>query len=277
MDNRLNRAAIAQQTLVILEQGYYLNSQGVQVSIAAQQAHAQTNSRRYRGEELATLSAQTVPEARFNTRFEVRNESTLAGSRRLLDEGFDQVACLNFASAKNPGGGFLGGAEAQEENLAKSSGLYPCLAQMSAMYEGNRRLSNCLYSDDMIYSPAVPVFRDDSYALLDEAVCVSMITSPAVNRGALARNDPHLLNLVDEVMQVRIDKLLTLAYAQGHRVLVLGAWGCGVFANDPAQMAQRFANALVQGRWSGVFEKVSFSVLEKKEKGCFTAFERIFA
>ena len=276
MDNRLNRVAIAQQTLAILEQGYYLNSQGVQVSLAAQQAHAQSNSRHYRSVELATISVQTVPEARFNARFEVRNESTLAGSRRLLDEGFDQVACLNFASAKNPGGGFLGGAEAQEENLAKSSGLYPCLAQMLAMYEGNRRLSNCLYSDDMIYSPAVPVFRDDSYALLDEPICVSMITSPAVNRGALARNDPHLLDSVDEVMQVRIDKLLALAHAQGHRVLVLGAWGCGVFANDPAQMAQWFANALVLGRWSGVFEKICFSVLEKKDRGCLSAFEKMF-
>jgi len=68
---------------------------------------------------------------------------------------------LNFASAKNPGGGFLGGGSAQEESLARSSGLFPCINQMQQMYETNRAYRSCLYTDHMIYSPRVPVFRDD--------------------------------------------------------------------------------------------------------------------
>ena len=35
--------------------------------------------------------------------------------------------------------------------------------------------------------------------------------------------------------------VLAVARDQGHRALVLGAWGCGVFRNDPAQVAAAFA------------------------------------
>ena len=66
----------------------------------------------------------------------------------------------------NPGGGFLSGSQAQEESLARATALYPCLAQMTEMYETNRQLNSPLFTDNMIYSPEVPVFRDDDDILL---------------------------------------------------------------------------------------------------------------
>jgi uncharacterized protein (TIGR02452 family) len=84
---------------------------------------------------------------------------------------------LNFASATSPGGGFLSGARAQEECLARCSGLYACLAD-NPMYGFHRARRDALYSDYAVYSPDVPVFRSEDPAgtLLDEPWLCSFIT-----------------------------------------------------------------------------------------------------
>ncbi len=272
--NRDDRAAIARETLAILASGVYANQFGQQVSIASELANARTQSKHYTSEQLAELTRTIAPQRQFSTRVEVRNESTFAAARRLTTLGHANPLCLNFASAKNPGGGFMGGAEAQEENLAKSSGLYPCIAQMSAMYDANRAHASYMYHDDMIYSPAVPVFRDDNYAFLDVPILASIVTAPAVNRGAVARNEPDRLHEVEAVMAERINKLFALAVNQGHTVLVLGAWGCGVFAHRPQDMARWFADHLLRNPvYRSAFELVVFAVLDRNNSGTLAAFE----
>lgn len=275
MDNRARRAVIAQDTLAILERGIYGNRLGETVTLAEELAAAIAGSRHYRPHELRGFAAAAGTGA-CGTRIEVRNETTLAAARRLVEAGRRDVLCLNFASARNPGGGFLGGSEAQEENLAKSSGLYPCIQQMEAFYGANRLNRSCLYLDDMIYSPLVPVFRDDAYAYLDRPYCVSIVTAPAANRGAIARNDPESLPALEAVMLNRIELLLALARQHGHGALVLGAWGCGVFGNDPRAMASWFGHHL-RGRWRGVFDTVSFAVLDRKGDGTYAAFAEEFS
>jgi len=285
MSNREYRVNIAQQTLSILDQGYYHNGTDQIVSLAADLAFARNHSIHYNSASLeemrcrvATPATPTTPSPAKMTRIEVNNESTLAAAHRLVANGWANPLCLNFASAKNPGGGFLGGAEAQEENLAKSSGLYPCIVQMSAMYADNRAGKTCLYNDDMIYSPKVPVFRDDAYHLLDAHYLASMVTAPAVNRGAVARNTPSLLDQVPAVMQTRIDKLLALALHHGHTCIILGAWGCGVFGNRPQEMASWFAQYLLEDpRYRQAFELISFAVLDTKNNGTFQAFHDLFS
>ncbi len=277
MNNRDYRAGIAQETLAVLDKGSYQNLRGELVSIATDLAAATTQSRHYSSDHLTQLAALHAVRKPKTTLFEVRNESTLAAARRGIAEGRNDPLCLNFASAKNPGGGFLGGAEAQEENLAKSSGLYPCIVQMMDMYEGNRALKSCMYNDDMIYSPRVPVFRDDAYAFLDAPYLASFVTAPAVNRGAVARNEPERLHEVEARMLARIDKLLALALHHGHSSLILGAWGCGVFGNRAGEMARWFAAHLLHNpRYQNAFEHVSFAVLDRKNDGTFAAFNEVF-
>ncbi|MFL6657465.1 MAG: TIGR02452 family protein [Massilia sp.] len=277
MNNREFRSGIAKDTLAILAAGSYRNAAGVDISIARELDYAKGASVHYTGAALAHLTRSGASSTRHVTQFEVHNESTFSAARRLVGAGHRDPLCLNFASAKNPGGGFLGGAEAQEENLAKSSGLYPCIVQMSPMYEANRALGSCMYLDDMIYSPQVPVFRDDGYALLDTPYIASIVTAPAVNRGALARNEPERVCEVDAVMAGRIDKLLALAVHHGHTTLVLGAWGCGVFGNRPVDMARWFGDHLLRNpRYRDAFALVSFAVLDRKNDGTFAAFEAEF-
>jgi uncharacterized protein (TIGR02452 family) len=214
---------------------------------------------------LATGAAWTGP-----TTVEVRDESSLTAARR-LGPG---TACLVFASARNPGGGFLNGAQAQEEAIARSSALYTTQTAVPEFYEHHRREGSLLYSDRVIVSPAVPVFRDDDGALLTEAYPVTFLTAAAPNRAAIERNQPAAAGEITTTLVRRAARVLDVAATHGSRRLVLGAWGCGVFGNDPAEVATAFAEALADRPW---FEHVTFAILDPRPgRPVLAAFERRF-
>ena len=189
-----------------------------------------------------------------------------------------KIGVLNFASAKNLGGGFLNGAQAQEESLARSSGLYASLLKAQQYYNSHRSQKSCLYSDRMIYSPYCPVFRDDNGKLLDKPYFVDFLTSPAPNTGVVKRREPENVDKIESVLEERGSKLLGLFAYNGCENLVLGAWGCGVFQNDPEIVAQMFWKHLSpEGAFYGKFKKIRFSVFDRtKNKRTFKAFERVF-
>jgi uncharacterized protein (TIGR02452 family) len=270
MASREGRAQIARETLAILEQGHYTHSSGQEVSIRADLDSARSRSVHYAPEHFDDVLRRCgeIVQGRAHhapTAFEVADETTLHAARRLVEEDRGaRVLALNFASAKNPGGGFLGGSQAQEESLARASGLYACISQFPAMYEANRRHGSCLYTDHMIYTPDVPVFRDDDDRLLGRPCAVSFVTAPAPNAGAIRKNEPHNAQRIRAVLNTRIEKILALSILQEHHVLVLGGWGCGVFANDPAQVAEAFADHLTgDGAFAGIFSRVVFAIFDR--------------
>lgn len=261
--NRNAAARVAEETLTIIELGQYRNESNQNVDIGSALTHAIEGAVLYRVEDTDKLLSELKPEHTYNTIIEVTEETTLEAAARLAKEDAE-ICCLNFASAKHPGGGFLTGARAQEESLARASGLYPTIAQMKEMYSHNARQRTCLYSDYMIYSPKVPVFRDDSGALLDEAYPVSIITAPAVNAGVVREREPLNIALIDPAMRRRIDKVLAVAQAHKQTTLVLGAYGCGVFRNNPAEVAAWFQQALTGEKFRGAFRKVVFAIYDTK-------------
>lgn len=264
--------AIAYETLDIMEAGHYMNQHNEQVDISKDLQTAVDNTVLYKPDDFDNVFKQrdqllqSVKHASVS--ISVTGETTFAAARRLVTtEGINEVCCLNFASAKNPGGGFLGGAQAQEEALARASGLYASLKTKQEMYDFNRHHSNLLYTDQMIYTPQVPVFRDDNDQLLDRYYCVSVLTSPAVNAGALRNNDPERLKEMEPVMLARIEKLLSVAVVHGQTTLVLGAWGCGVFRNDPNNIAQWFAQHLLHNdTFKHAFRQIVFAVYDTSDK-----------
>lgn len=198
------------------------------------------------------------------TTFEVTPEtSNQAAERLVLREGQTGVGVLNFASARNPGGGYLGGARAQEEDLCRSSALYTTLLEARDYYDAHRANRDTRYSHRVIYSPDVPVYRDDKSRLLESPYQVSFLTSPAPNAGALGRTDPHALAGVRDLIVERAARVLAVALHHDVRVLVLGAWGCGVFRNNPVDVAGVFAFHLGEGgAFAGRFERVVFAVYD---------------
>lgn len=259
---RNRRAALAEETLQILDRGWYDHPACGRVQIADDLARSVAGTRLWAPDEsravLAGLTAEPAA-ASSGTRIDVTGETSLAAARRLGDP----VGCLNFASAKNPGGGFRGGAQAQEESLARSSALYRCLVGAPEFYAFHRAHRDLRYSDRVIFSPGVPVFRDDDGALLAEPYPVSFVTAAAPNAGALGAGHPHAGTL-PEVLSARAALVLAVFWASGLRRLVLGAWGCGVFRNSPAVVASAFADHLgPTGAFHSRFEQVTFAVLDR--------------
>lgn len=255
------RISTAKDTLEILEQGFY-EFENKKVSIKEFNEYTLENTELYTPQQLAELS---MPAKKVSqTQFLVTNETSISACVKLSGM-FPNVLCLNFASAKNPGGGFLGGAEAQEESLARISGLYPSLLKARGYYEHHRALGTTLYSDHMIYSPKVCVIKDEEGDTLPVPYFISFITSPAVNAGAIKNNEPEKLPMLEPVMIERTRKLFKLAAHMNHDHLILGGWGCGVFANDPEMIAGVF-HKLLTTEFEGVFKVVHFAVLSKDGK-----------
>ena len=280
-DNRNCRTALARETLSILEEGRYTDSNGVRVDISRQVAACVAGTVLYKPAELAELVA-TLDMATIGSRvtqFEVNGETTLAAARRIVGEfGGERTLCLNFASAKNPGGGFLGGSQAQEESLARSSALYASLISQPTYYEANRACRTAIYTDHMIVSPNVPVFRNDGGKLLPQPYAVGILTAPAVNAGAVLTNEPANEAYIVPKLIERIEMVLAVAVQRGYLRLILGAWGCGVFRNDPATIAGLFAKALQSDkRFSNWFSVVTFAVLDgSAEQRYISPFRKAF-
>lgn len=273
--NNPNRKQLAQETLQIIEKGTYLNNLGETVSIRDETDAAVKNSKLFRTEDFPQNFELKKNAA--ETRFEVTDETTLEAAKRICRENADaNPFVLNFASAKNPGGGFLNGAQAQEESLARSSALYPCLSANFAMYEYNRRGDSCLYSDWMIYSPRVPVFRNDDGSLVQKPYLVTFLTSPAVNAGVVRQKEPRKVHLIEPVNRERARKFLWIANREGHQTLILGAWGCGVFQNDPQEIARMFKD-LLAGEFANCFARVIMAIYDRSAtKKVYNAFAEIF-
>ncbi|UOQ52271.1 TIGR02452 family protein [Hymenobacter cellulosivorans] len=258
--NREQRQQLARLTLAALETGRYHTAEGAEVSIGAWQHAAVQGSLLYRPADAEAVGQEPGLTDKAPAEVRVYQATTLEAAAE-LSQKFARVGVLNFASARNPGGGFLGGSQAQEESLARSSGLYPCQLQFPEMYQHNAH-RNGLYSDYAIYSPGVPVLLDDAGRWLPEPYRIDIITSPAVNAGALRRNTSELLPELAPTMRRRIRQVLGMAARHGCEALVLGAWGCGVFGNDPAQVARLFAEALAQPGWRNSFSRLDFAIFD---------------
>ncbi|MGV9699414.1 TIGR02452 family protein [Streptomyces sp. NPDC003470] len=260
---------IAKETEQIVAAGGYRTPGGREVRIAAAVEAAREGTRTHGPGPVAV-----PPSAPVATVFEVTGESSTEAARRLGGE----VAVLNFASARNPGGGYLNGAQAQEEALCRASALYTCLLRARAFYDHHRAHRDPFYTDRVVHSPAVPVFRDDRGVLLEQPYTAGFLTAAAPNAGVVLRTAPERAGELGPALAVRAERVLETAAAHGYRRLVLGAWGCGVFRNDPARVAGAFRTLLGPGgRFESSFERVTFGILDRSPGGTVrAAFARAF-
>jgi uncharacterized protein (TIGR02452 family) len=178
-------------------------------------------------------------------------ETTLMAAQREAALS-NQTLVLNFASANNPGGGFKRGAPAQEESLARSSALYPTIAKHLTYYDENRLVGAPIYTDHMILSENVLVFKDDAGNWLEQPYETSFLTVPAPN----CMNGEQQNREVILALARRTQNICAVARKHNYSNLILGAFGCGVFHNDPAIVAAAFKYALT--KW--YFEKVTFAI-----------------
>ena len=200
---------------------------------------------------------------------------TFETAMRLLDElPGRKVAVLNFASATNPGGGVKSGSSAQEECLCRCSTLYPTLDRRwlwQQFYDVNRALADNRHTDDCIYSPGIVICKSDTafperlseheWRIVDVITCAApnLRNEPAnwynPDTGAPLRMDP------DELYRLHLQRarhILHIAAANGVNALVLGAFGCGAFANDPSIVAQAYRDVLPE--YLSRFDRIEFAI-----------------
>ncbi|MFJ6354315.1 TIGR02452 family protein [Streptomyces sp. NPDC092046] len=266
--------ALAHETEEIVAAGRYTAPDGRTVSLAEELAAALAGTSLH-----GPGPVPVTPGTGRTTLIEVTGESSLVAARRMTRaDATAPVAVLNFASARNPGGGYLNGAQAQEEALCRSSALYATLLRAPAYYEHHRAERDPYYTDRVIHSPGVPVFRTDRGVLLTEPFTVGFLTSPAPNAGVVRRQSPERAGRLPAALAARAERVLETAAAHGYRRLVLGAWGCGVFQNDPVDVAGAFKELITRdGRFAGHFDEIVFGILDRsRDRATLDAFRRTF-
>lgn len=259
--DRSSASRLGEEAALFIDQGWYPTAGGGSVDWSEQVGQ----SRRSRLSIPPEASLPSASAAAFPvTQVEITNETTLAAAHRLVHSG-KRPLVLNMANGLHPGGGFLSGSRAQEESLCRSSALYATLVG-DPMYaaHGMRKTSDS--TDWAILSPDVPIFRDEDGRPLDETWLASFITCAAPFAPRVGQ--PAAGDLLD----VRIGRLLDVARAYGYTSLVLGAWGCGAYRNDPTRTARDFRRHLE--RHAGAFDQVVFAITdwsaERKFLGPFT-------
>ncbi|MFN3199947.1 MAG: TIGR02452 family protein [Bradymonadia bacterium] len=253
---------VAKDTMHITDEGRYQNPEGEWVDISASVQHAIEDTCTYTPHEVMRLcdGPDRPGQHPLVTFMDMRTQE--AAWQLVTQMGVTDLALLSFASARNPSGGFLRGAKAQEEDLARCSALYRCVGPQREYYESNEACRSMLYTDHIIYSPKVPFFRRKNRDLLSAPFEASVITAPAPNATQAMRRDPDCMPEVEQALRRRAAGVLAVAEAEGHRTVLLGAWGCGVFGCPPEMVAGIWGELLSSPRFAGAFDWVIFAVYE---------------
>jgi len=234
--------------------------------------HSQDNTKLYR----AGMVLELLMKPRYErTEVEVTAWRSFEAAMREKRKNPDcRVAVLNFASATNPGGGVTRGSSAQEEALCRCSTLYPCLNTKwlkDHFYDFHRKKHDTRYTDSCIYTPDIMIIKSDTDVPerlpKDQWTAVDVLSCAAPNLREVPYNamnpgsgEPVKVTK-EELLKLHKSRgiqILSTAAENGVDILILGAFGCGAFKNDPAVVAKAYKEILP--RFSGFFRKVHFAV-----------------
>ena len=254
--------------------------------LAASVRESMNNTKLYEAEDYPKLPLETKKQGEV---FVVKAKTFETAMRLHGDYPDKKIAVLNFASATNPGGGVKNGSSAQEESLCRCSTLYPTLTQdwlLAKFYEVNWMAHDPLHSDACIYSPDIIICKTDEsipermprrlWTKVDIITCAAPnlrnIPSNIYNpeSGRPVKIEPQRLY---ELHVKRAKHIMHLAAANDADILILGAFGCGAFENDPVIVAKAYHTALEDYR--DKFDKVVFAIYCRDyETKNFDAFEK---
>lgn len=186
-----------------------------------------------------------IPERKGN--IIVENLDTVSALVKYAPQG--RTAILNMAFYKRPGGGVEHGAVAQEECLFRCSNLFTISKDLYPLKD-----------NEYIYTKDVTFIKDFHYNVMPH-VLVDVITMPAINLNERKIKD-FKLSTDDECYYLdNIFFMLNSALINGCNNIILGAWGSGVFKNDPKIMAELFKEILEGGLLYTMFDNIVFAVI----------------
>lgn len=250
-------------TVDIVNQGHYVTENGTKY-VFPDDTDMMSKTVFYEQEiHLPTRSIGNNP-----TIVEVQNIDCLYAGVQLTEQGYNP-AILNMASRRNPGGGVVTGAGAQEETLFRRTNLFRSLYQF-APYSEQYGIQRSRYQYPLernfggIYSPNAIYFRESEqkgYALLDNPVSLSFITVAGMNRPDLTA-DGMIADYHVEPIKNKIRTIFRIGLLHGHDSLVLGALGCGAFRNPPRHVAQLFHEVIKEREFRNQYRRIVFAILD---------------
>lgn len=235
--------------------------------------------------------SQTADLRGMETEITVEKSRSFEAALALQRENPDaRIAVHNFASATNPGGGVTKGSSAQEECLCRCSTLYPVLNTeelKKGYYFYHRERHDTRYTDRCIYTPGIWIIKTDTDQprRMEEAdwCQVDVITCAAPNLRARPYNSMNpgsgeAVRVTDrellEMHKKRARHMLHAALENHADILVLGAFGCGAFQNNPEIVARAYKEILPEFR--GKFRKITFAVFcSSRDSRNYDVFRRV--
>lgn len=187
----------------------------------------------------------------FNCNIIVEPLDTVSALQKYYLNG--KTLVLNMASAKRAGGGVEKGSIAQEECLFRCSNLYNIPQDLYPL-----GISEYVYTKDISF------VKDFKYDKLIYPIMCDVISIPAYNL-----NTTHYFPSVDlsdyeKNTILKIETMLKQAYVNGCENIILGAWGCGVFKNDPIFIANSFKNIINEIGYINNFKNIVFAVINDR-------------
>lgn len=180
------------------------------------------------------------------------------------------VTVFNFASYKYPGGMFLDGSTAQEEALCHKSTLFPVLTSFDGAYYAPNRanLNRGLYTNRAIFSEGIIFKQEEDTRVADVLTCASPNWLTAQKYCGVSKSENN------KVVRERLKWINEVLAANEVSTFIAGAWGCGVFRQDPEFMARAMIEeitapgevifAIPKGNNYNAFEKILDETLRVK-------------
>ncbi|WP_235804632.1 TIGR02452 family protein [Liquorilactobacillus capillatus] len=211
------------------------------------------------------------------TKVHVMDENILFRIKETVGEK-EKVGLLNFASPTSPGGNFLEGINAQEQTICRNSFLYPELLKYRRSYylENRQKPREYYYNAKMIFAKHIKIIHDETeLKLIKGEKYLDILSLAAPNVSAMKKNGMVIdWNRVHDDLTQKIIQTIRQFKLAGDRILILGAFGCGAFGNDPVMVATIFKEVLGRPEFIGSFIDIYFDILANPVS--LAAFEEVF-
>lgn len=269
------RVRILRETMKAAEDGFYLaQEREVKLPVSFEQIR---ETILYTPDRIAGLVPPKTP-GKGTAVIRLRNQDTLEAALELhrhREEGEKPVLILNFANPHRPGGGIRSKPGTQEEHLCVKTTLLCSLETEEArpFYRSNLDCGTQAQTDAVLFSPHTMVIRTPDLALRPDPFEIAVMT---VSAPITCRMEQEELPELETILDCRIRGMLRAAAMEGYTRLVLGAWGCGNFGNDPELVARLFHQALTEDT-AICFREITMAVIDRAEgKPRYRSFARWF-
>lgn len=258
---------VARDNVLRITKNKSYNIKGKTVDLADELSRKNKKSLEYRADDISKIDITNKLKRDTMCKIKVMPCDSLDACKK---EG---TAVLNFASSKHPGGGFMTGAMAQEESICYRSNLYKDLVKHTEFYSYNQNnLCKSLYSDGVIYSEKILIFKNNKLENI-EPYYNNIITCAAPNANSAKRHGVTEKEIYD-TMYRRVEQVIKVAIDNDTKVLVLGAFGCGVFGNEPEAVAEIMYDLIVNKEYGLYFDSVLFAMHDSTSKNARAFIQR---